>query len=115
MQIVEKQVKQPYPSELESMTKKQEKFLTYLVCKTVDYGRKLYITGKSNGNGSGDLVPVLLPKDYDFKVTYLEDLNKWEAMNLIQVLNTARKQENEEILEDVNEDTTKRYSLMSKK
>lgn len=95
----------------ELMTGKQEKFLTYLVSKTVDYGRKLYITGISNGNGSGDLVPVLLPNDYDFKVTYLEDLNKWEAMKLIEVLNKARRQEDEEILEDVNETTAKKIQL----
>ena len=95
----------------EPMTKKQKKFLDYLVAKTVDYGRKLYITGVSNGNGSGDLVPVLLPNDYDFKVTYLEDLNKWEAMKLIEVLNKARRQENEKILEDVNETTAKKIQL----
>lgn len=111
MQTVEKETKRPYPSELEPMTKKQEKFLTYLVSKTVDYGRKLYITGVSNGNGSGDLVPVLLPNDYDFKVTYLEDLNKWEAMKLIEVLNKARRQENEEILKDVDETTAKKIQL----
>lgn len=95
----------------EPMTKKQKKFLDYLVAKTVDYGRKLYITGVSNGNGSGDLVPVLLPNDYDFKVTYLEDLNKWEAMKLIEVLNIARRREDESILERVNDEVAKKIQL----
>lgn len=111
MQTVDKETKRPYSLELEPMTNKQKKFLDYLVSSTVDYGRKLYITGKSNGNGSGDLVPVLLPKDYDFKVTYLEDPNKWEAMKLIEVLNKARRQENKDILDYVNETTAKKIQL----
>lgn len=95
----------------EPITDKQKKFLDYLVAKTVDYGRKLYITGVSNGNGSGDLVPVLLPNDYDFKVTYLEKLTKHEAMDIIQVLNTARVQEDESILERVNDEVAKKIQL----
>src|SRR5690625_7757417 len=95
----------------EPITDKQKKFLDYLVSKTVDYGRKLYITGVSDGNGSGDLIPVLLPNDYDFKVTYLEQLTKHEAMNIIQVLNSARRWEDDSILKRVNDEVAKKIQL----
>lgn len=70
---------------MEPITRKQEKFLKYLVCKAVDYGRKLYIMG----NAAGYVVPVLLPKDYDFEVC-LEQLGKDEARSLITQLLYAK-------------------------
>src|SRR5699024_6333612 len=95
----------------EPMTKKQENFLTYQVSSLVDYGRKLYITGVSNGNGSGDLIPVLLPNDYDFKVTFTDTVSKLEAMNIISALKLAKVRENDEILERISEKTAKKIQL----
>lgn len=65
--------------QLEPITKKQEGYLTYLVCSLVDYGRKLYIMG----NKLGYVVPVLIPKGYNFTVEYAEELSKGEALEII--------------------------------
>ncbi|MFJ7738896.1 hypothetical protein ACIQ2D_21580 [Lysinibacillus sp. NPDC097287] len=70
---------------MEPITSKQEKFLKYLVCKVVDYGRRLYIMG----NAKGYVVPVLLPNDYDFEVC-LVDMGKVEAGELIGQLIYAK-------------------------
>lgn len=74
--------------QLEPMTKKQEGYLKYLVSSLVDYGRKLYILG----NDLGEVVPVLIPKDYDFSVEF-DDISKGEATEIIGFIK-AKKLDN---------------------
>ncbi|MCT6902663.1 MAG: hypothetical protein M3Z48_05460 [Lactobacillus sp.] len=75
---------------MEPITCKQERFLKYLVCKAVDYGRRMYIMG----NKEGYVVPVLMPKDYDFLV-FPEQVTKDEASFLISQLVYAKNNDND--------------------
>lgn len=83
----------------EPMTDKQRRFLTYLVSSMVDYGRKLYI----KGNKLGLVVPVLIPKDYPFKVDF-DFISKEEAMKIIGAIKHKR-------LEDISMETAKKIYL----
>lgn len=71
--------------QLEPMTKKQEGYLKYLVSSLVDYGRRLYI----QGNALGDVIPLLIPKGYDFEVDFY-DVSKGEAIKIIDDIKRKR-------------------------
>lgn len=77
-------------TEFLEITLKQEKFLKYLVCRAVDYGRGMYIMG----NKEGYVVPVLIPKDYNFVVDF-KGLTKDEAVFLIAQLKNAKNNDND--------------------
>lgn len=75
--------------QVDTITSKQEKYLNYLVCKAVDYGRRMYIMVSA-----GQVVPVLIPKGYDFRVT-LHDVSKADARLLIKQLIHAKDNAND--------------------
>jgi len=71
---------------MELMTKKQENYLYDLVCMILKDEGDLYITGVSNGRGSGELIPVMIPKDYKYEINFLDEIGKREAMETIALL-----------------------------